>query len=116
MWVKRNLLLLNCFIILAITACLSPDEEIRINQERGNKIIEVLEDYNRDHGQFPKNLELLVPDYLSEIPKTITDKEFIYGLGGLDGYYFGFDVTSRPTLGCGYSYRWKKWECSYGDH
>ncbi len=113
---KCNLLFLSCFILLTIAACLSPDEEIRINQERGNKIVKVLEDYNRDYGQFPENLELLVPAYLSEIPRTVTNNEFIYGVGGLDGYYFGFDVTTRPTLGCGYSYRREKWECSFADH
>jgi hypothetical protein len=112
---QTKLILLGCLLVLSLSSCLSKDDEIKVNQERGNKIVQAINDYQREQGQFPKQLDLLVPNYLSEIPKTISGYDFEYGLDDLDGYYLGFDI--QRGNGCGYAPRFQVWDCTGGiDH
>jgi hypothetical protein len=105
-----------CYLLILITsACTIPVNEIRANQERAGKIIKAINSYEQDQGQFPAQLDFLVPTYLSQVPKTITGHDFIYQLDNLDGYYLSFYVKSQQNLGCSYIYRLENWDCSFGD-
>lgn len=115
MGIKRSFVLLCLLYIVTVSACLSAEEEAKASQEVGNKIVKALEMYNQDYGQYPENLEMLVPQYLSEVPKTSTGDDFFYKLRNLDGYYLGFELFSHSTKGCGYLYNYQMWECSYGE-
>lgn len=51
--------------------------------ESSQPLVAAIEQYRKDHGEFPRSLELLIPDYLSEIPKTGVPvrQEFSYMVG-----------------------------------
>jgi len=46
--------------------------------QAGNAIVNALEDYKKEKGDYPDNLGLLVPDYMNHIPKTAKSKDFVY--------------------------------------
>jgi hypothetical protein len=49
----------------------------------GNTIVEALERYKLDKGEYPESLEQLVPDYMSKIPKhKVGTKRWKYTSGG----------------------------------
>ncbi len=50
--------------------------------EKGNQIIASLDTYFEQNGRYPKNLNKLVPDFISKIPKA--------GIYGNDFYYWDF--------------------------
>jgi hypothetical protein len=115
---RKNLIVFFCLLILITSACMSREKanEVMIaNQEKAVDIIEAIENYERDHGQLPEKLDVLVPAYLPEIPETMRGQSFDYVLHNIDGYYLCFDVTRRENLGCCYYYRIERWDCSYGD-
>lgn len=112
----RHKLTIFCYLlVLTTSACTTPSDEIRANQERASEIIKAINSYEQEHGQFPVQLDVLVPTYLSQMPKTITDHDFIYSRHNLDGYYLSFYVKSKQNLGCSYIYRLENWDCSFGD-
>lgn len=112
----RNIVIIFCYLFILITsACTTPSDEIRANQERASEIIKAINSYEQDYGQFPEQLDVLVPKYLSQLPKTIMGEMFTYSPDHLDGYYLIFDVVSKQNLGCRYIYRLQGWDCSYGD-
>lgn len=91
-------------------------DKIKANKELGNKIVQALNEYKQVQGHFPENLEMLEPDYLSEIPKTIEDDDFTYIL--LDGeqpFFLSFRIGGQPT--CSYIHQVRIWDCTPGiDH
>jgi hypothetical protein len=92
---------------------MSKDEEIKINQEKGAKIIDALNRYEQVHGQFPETLHDLTPNFLDEIPKTVDGSDFEYQLYNLsEPYFLSFDVGNRPA--CSYFLRGNLWDCTRG--
>lgn len=126
-WIYRALVnlhlivvLLICMVPVALAAFLpnNQDERDRFLAEgegrwKSTSIIRALAWYHADHGEYPEQLEMLVPAYLDEIPDTER-------LGGWNywpsdqSYRLGFSYTSfRPTMICGdswtYSSDTKEW-------
>ena len=65
-------------------------------QEIGNTIVIALEQYKNDHGQYPDQLSLLVPHYLSNIPDHLVgDKKWEYELSSNKD---AFTLTFCPCL------------------
>jgi hypothetical protein len=99
---------------------LSPqDPEINDGIERGNVIIRAIEAYHADQGHYPSTLGILVPDYLAEVPVTVTDQAFMYrlfdGTGPLSAevYWLAFKVLRRAHTSCTYYRRLDYWDCNY---
>lgn len=47
--------------------------------ERGDKVINTLESYFQENGNYPKTLNDLVPGFISEVPKVgVFDNDFFY--------------------------------------
>jgi hypothetical protein len=116
---KKFYLLMSCWIlVLCLSACSTnrtTNEIITANQERASEIISALARYQQAHGQFPDQLDLLVPTYLAQIPITISGQNFEYQPNALEGYYLLFLVDSDESLACGYNKRLEGWDCSRGD-
>jgi len=112
---KNMLIACCCLLILVVPVCTSQDEEIRLNKERGNQIIQAIDAYTQEHGQFPARLDDLVPVYIPEIPKTVGGEDFVYHVWYSEYYEVGFVLVSNRNRGCGYSSRYKDWECGFGD-
>jgi hypothetical protein len=116
---KKFYLLISCWILFfSLSACSTNEtttEIIKANQERASEIIGALARYQQAHGQFPDQLDLLVPTYLTHIPATLSGQNFEYEPDDLEGYYLLFQVDSDKSLGCGYNQRLKGWDCSRGD-
>ena len=115
---KKTLIAFFCFFSLFVPACeLSRDEKndiMKANQKQASGIIEAIAIYEQDYGQLPERLDVLVPKYLSEIPKTTMGQDFDYSLNDLDGYYLCFYSARTENWGCCYYHRLERWDCSYG--
>ena len=46
----------------------------------GNKIVSAIEKYFHENGDYPSSLEILVPDYIDEIPKTGYTRTYLFSL------------------------------------
>jgi hypothetical protein len=106
---KNNLIFLGCIFILLASACTSRTDKIKLNQARGNEIVQALNEYKQTSGQFPETLNALTPSYLSKIPKTVEGDDFEYELltGGRP-FFLGFYVDGKPAC---------IWDCTQGiDH
>jgi hypothetical protein len=113
---KRNifkLALISCLISILLFSCSSAADIERANKDRAEVIINALYEYKQAHYAFPYKLSTLVPDDLGKIPTQVGGKEFFYSTDSVDGFNLGFEV--KPHFGCGYTDKYKKWECSYGD-
>jgi hypothetical protein len=91
--------------------------ERQAGMEIGNKIISAIEQYHEITGNYPNELSDLVPQYLEEIPFTLTGQEYQYvlykpdfGNGPYVLYFYG--VTGHWA--CGYSPKYDEWECGSG--
>ena len=109
---KRILMILSLAVI-CLSSCSSDGQIEATNQANANKVIGALYKYKQSHNSFPNDLKVLVPNYISEIPVTTGGQEFIYKTNASDGFFLYFDV--REHFGCGYTDRFKQWECSSGD-
>jgi len=89
-------------------------DEIASGQEQGNNIIDSLENYYREKGSYPENLEELTPIYLEEIPTTSTDQSFYYKKHEVETYILSFPLVTKNGVVCGFSRRTSQWECSLG--
>jgi len=95
------------------------DEEINIGIERGNQIIAAIEAYYQVEGEYAPSLNSLVPDYLAEIPVTITGQHFFYRPFGDESvlaqeiYWVAFDVTRQEHVACIYLRRLETWDCNF---
>jgi len=110
----RYLLTVLCcsFILVVVVACRSTADDPAINQDRAAKIVMALDQYKLDHGQFPRQMNSLIPIYLQEIPKTTGNKSFTYTPDEVEGYYLCFDY--RQSSECCYMQRLQVWDCSPG--
>jgi len=108
-----KLILISCAISILLVSCSNTADIEKTNKARAEIIIKALYEFKHDHNNFPFQLSALVPAYLDKIPTTLGDKVFFYSTDSVDGFNLGFDVTSH--LGCGYTDKYKEWECSFGD-
>lgn len=79
--------------------------------ESREKIIEAIDQYQKDNVNFPENLQLLVPKYLPTVPKTALGKNFAYIpsprsfilsypiVDGKKCYWFGLDGSTYQVNG-----------------
>ncbi|MBN2501779.1 MAG: hypothetical protein JXB38_13445 [Anaerolineales bacterium] len=97
------------------------NEEIKSGKEQLEMIIQAIEQYYEDTGAYPESLDALIPDYLDEIPLTITGQQFEYGLFDHYIYIVKFEIARKrnPDTNsvwlCGYIRSSDLWECS-GTH
>lgn len=101
------------------TVQLSADAEIADGIERGNRIVEAIEAYITAKGFYPAALDALVPDYLPELPLTITDQPFFYRVFerttvmSPELYWVSFRVVSQSNVTCTYYRRLQYWDCNF---
>lgn len=113
---SRNMIVLGSFLILVLSACGDTTGDIPANQERANELVQAISNYAQEYGRFPDRLDVLVPEFIAEIPYTVGGREFhYYRLYEPDEYLLYFEVTDKSSYGCGYSSRLEDWECSFGD-
>jgi hypothetical protein len=60
-------------LVIALSGCGQDWTAAKIaeSQRRGNEIVAALERFRANRGEFPKELEELVPDYVAEIIKPV---------------------------------------------
>jgi hypothetical protein len=110
---KNRIISLCCLFVFALSACMTTADKIKANKGKGEEIIRALTKYEQTHGQFPKSLNALSPDFLSEIPKTVEGGDFIYGIGlSAEPYYLIFKISDGS--GCNYLPAVNLWECTKG--
>lgn len=101
------------------TTQLSADMEIEDGIERGNRIVQAIEAYISAKGFYPAALDDLVPDYLPELPLTITDQPFFYRVFerttvmSPELYWVSFRVVSQSNVACTYYRRLQYWDCNF---
>lgn len=106
---------------LAPTSTIQPsvDTEIADGIERGNRIVEAIEAYIIAKGFYPAALDDLVPDYLPELPLTITNQPFFYRvferttIMSPELYWVSFRVASQNNVTCTYYRRLEYWDCNF---
>ena len=107
-------------VSLTITPSLTTKtEEVRRGIEIGNEIVRAIDGYYEENGVYPEKLEDLVPEYLTEIPKTITDLDYRYFRiepsenTKDDPYRLSFIVKTALNMGCAYFLGSTEgiWEC-----
>lgn len=59
------LLYIVSFWVVADAICESTLEE---SKERGNELVAAIEEYRADHFVYPRNLAILIPEYLDSLP------------------------------------------------
>jgi hypothetical protein len=96
---------------------LATDAEIADGIFRAARIIEALEAYSRDYGEYPTVLEALVPGYVPEIPMTMTGQPFVvrvFAAGDVlvdEVYWLSFRVSQPESSRCTYLKRLQYWDC-----
>lgn len=106
-------------LVSTSTIQLSVDTEIADGIERGNLIVEAIEAYITAKGFYPAALDDLVPDYLLELPLTITDQPFFYRVFerttvmSPELYWVSFRVISGSNVTCTYIRRIQYWDCNF---
>jgi len=97
--------------LVSLASCSSPDDQV-ISQQRAKPLIAALNDYHRQHGHYPQNLDMLVPTYLTELLITTSGAMFEYeSLFGAD-YALYFDVGRRDKPSCSYASFEPTWQCN----
>jgi len=102
------------FALLAACSGVSPRDERAENMKRGELLVAAIQQYVDHFGSPPTSLEILVPDYLDEIPQTYGGSEFKYILTAddpKDPWWLFFELASDGS-GCGYHPRLERWDCS----
>ncbi|MBT6321900.1 MAG: hypothetical protein HOJ31_06910 [Anaerolineae bacterium] len=66
-------------------------QEIDEGKKQGDNIVNAIEKYYENEGDYPESLADLLPNYLDEIPVTITQKAFSYELSD----YYTLDSSRK---------------------
>ena len=113
----RECLLIVC-LLLFVVGCgcarrrVSKAEEIEGGQDSAAVVIDALEAYRREHGEYPEKLQMLLTDYLSHLPKTPAGVTYAYRRSDLEGgYRLCFDLTNNRRAICCYTPRLGSWGC-----
>jgi hypothetical protein len=97
----------------------SLEQEIANGIERGNQIVKAIEAYHAAQGQYPPDLDMLVPAYISGIPLTVNNRPYFYrlfdGTGPLaaEVYWLSVRAESRDHVTCTYMRRLDYWDCNF---
>lgn len=98
---------------------LTVDLETEDGIERGNQVVEAIEAYTRARGFYPATLDDLVPDFLPELPFTISGQAFFYRVFDRttvmspEIYWVSFRVVSQSNVTCTFYRRLQYWDCNY---
>lgn len=95
-------------------------QEIAEGKKQGDNIVNAIEKYYENEGDYPETLGDLLPNYLDEIPVTITQQTFSYELSDHFTYMLIFEIERKSTDDviwfCGYIRRYEFWECGHTYH
>jgi len=83
--------------------------------ETGDKIVQAINEFEKDKGHLPSELSQIVPKYLPQIPQTTSGGEFRYWLLKLDGGFTLCFSGPRDNRGCCYFPELQFWDCSPGE-
>jgi hypothetical protein len=116
---KPNRIILLLAIVILILACntiLPTDEPPGVGDkaEHGysvsNQIINALEQFRIETGEYPESLEELVPNYLSAIPTEVNDQPITYQKTE-ESFSLIFRYIGPGMNTCTYTPE-EKWQCS----
>ena len=82
--------------------------------ENAKPIIEALEKYRQEKGDYPKSLPELKPQYLADIPLDENNQSYKYFQKAETKSYslsFNYDASGIGICKCEYSPDTKKWSC-----
>jgi hypothetical protein len=107
-------------LLLMLSACMSKvkaEESMKKNQVQAQDLIKAINTYHQQRGQLPEQLDVLVPDYLNELPVTIENQEFAYNTVDVADYHLCFYIPRTKNWGCCYIHRLERWDCflDFGD-
>lgn len=93
---ERHWLIVMVAIVAVLSGCEKPlptisSPEVVALRTRGEQIVAALQRYHSEKGEYPKSLDVLVPDYLTSIPVGSAYTEWSYRV---DAY------TMRYSLSC----------------
>jgi hypothetical protein len=89
-------------------------EEIKDGEAKGQIVIDAIELYRTENHTLPEKIEDLIPDYLPQVPKTITGNKIEYKSDGI--YYiveFGLRKRGDAESTCVFDERLSFWDCSF---
>ena len=86
--------------------------EANISDKQMQMIAVAIEEFHKDHGDYPESLKDLVPDYMDKVPHTITGQEIVYLKSDYDIYNLLFDLAYWDNKnGCAYHGGSGEFEC-----
>ena len=113
------LLAVGGFLILAVCAYLcfvfyaADAASLEQGRENASELLLALEKYRQDKGEYPQEMGALVPDYLSDIPRSAPRYEYSYkACANGSGYILYFRLTGANDEWCGYSTGTEEWKCT----
>jgi hypothetical protein len=83
----------------------------QVGTQRADDLVKAVEAYSAKHGQFPQNLEQVVPDFMSSIPLaryTLASNDFSYRTGP-DGKHVLSWTAMPPLARRSYTFEEKRW-------
>ncbi len=115
--IKRySVLIIVLILLFGVSGCQNDVNDNRDNQVVAQPIIIALNEYQQQNNdEYPQDLNDLVPDYLTALPKTIRGEEFQYYPDENEGYYLCFGIGTKGKYGCCYNQRLASWDCTNGD-
>jgi hypothetical protein len=98
------------YLVTVVAIVSSHGLNLKMGARNAEQIIVAVENYYQDKGQFPEDLEMLVPDYLDRIPKSavrLSANEYRYWAE--DGRYALMWIKAPPYLRAFYDFERKEW-------
>ena len=83
----------------------------QVGTQRADELVKAVEAYSAKHGQFPQNLEQVVPDFMSAVPLaryTLASNDFSYKTGPDGKHVLSWTVTP-PFARKSYTFEEKRW-------
>ena len=82
-------------------------------QERASNLLIALEEYTQIEGRYPADLERLIPDHLSTIPRPAWRYGYYYEpCSKGTSYILYFRLVGSADDWCGYSSKAREWACA----
>lgn len=95
--------------VVGITALFIVNRQV--GTQRADELVKAVEAYSAKHGQFPQNLEQVVPDFMSAIPLaryTLASNDFSYRTAA-DGKHVLSWTEIPPFARKSYTFEEKRW-------
>ncbi len=106
--------------ILCTLGCNSPDdtENVNQNQARSVPLLNAIYKYKVDQGLFPTDVDVLLNDYILQLPRTVNGNEYQYKLSPRkDANHFVLTFDMKNDAYCSFRSDLDDWECGFGlDH